>query len=92
ALSQAMNIDLVNTDIRVCAIEPGAVETEFSYVRFNGDNERAKNVYKGYKPLTAEDIAEIIYFVTSLPEHINIQSLLVTPTAQRAATIFNKKL
>ena len=92
ALSQAMNIDLVNTNIRVCAIEPGAVETEFSYVRFNGDEVRAKNVYKGFKPLTGDDIAEIIYFVTALPEHINIQSLLVTPTAQRSATIFNRQI
>ncbi len=91
ALSQAMNLDLVNTGIRVCAIEPGAVETEFSYVRFAGDEERAKNVYKGIKPLTGEDIAEIIYFVTALPEHINIQSLLVTPTAQRSATLFNRR-
>lgn len=91
ALSQAMNLDLVSTGIRVCAIEPGAVETEFSYVRFGGDEERAKNVYAGIKPLTGEDIAEIIYFVTALPEHINIQSLLVTPTAQRSATLFNRR-
>lgn len=91
ALSQAMNFDLVNTGIRVCAIEPGAVETEFSYVRFNGNEERVKNVYKGIEPLTGDDIAEIIYFVTSLPERINIQSLLVTPTAQRSATLFNRK-
>lgn len=84
AISEATNIDLLNTNIRVCNIEPGAVETEFSIVRFNNDKEKADNVYKGFKPLVAEDIANIIYFVTSLPPHVNVQHLLVTPTAQRS--------
>lgn len=92
ALNQAMNLDLLNTNIRVSSIEPGAVETEFSLVRFNGDKEKADNVYKGFEPLVAEDIAEIIFFMTSLPERINIQNLLVTPTAQRSATHFNRKI
>lgn len=90
ALTQATNIDLLKTNIRVSVIEPGAVETEFSEVRFDGDKTKTENVYKGYKPLTAEDIAEIIYFMTSLPEHINIQNLLVTPTAQRSVNFVNR--
>lgn len=90
ALTQATNIDLLKTNIRVSVIEPGAVETEFSDVRFDGDKSKADNVYKGYKPLSAEDIAEIIYFMTSLPEHINIQNLLVTPTAQRSVNFVNR--
>ena len=92
ALNQAMNIDLLGTNIRVSSIEPGAVETEFSIVRFNGDKDKADNVYKGFQPLTAEDIASIIYFVTSLPEHINIQNLMVTPTAQRSAVLISKNI
>ena len=90
ALSQAMNLDMLKTNIRISSIEPGAVETEFSLVRFNQDKEKASNVYKGFKPLSAEDIAYIIYFMTTLDEHINIQHLLVTPTAQRSATHFNR--
>lgn len=90
ALSQAMNMDLLKTNIRVSSIEPGAVETEFSLVRFNQDKEKADNVYKGFKPLTAEDIADIIYFMTTISENINIQHLIVTPTAQRSATLFNR--
>ncbi len=91
ALSQAMNMDLLKTNIRVSSIEPGAVETEFSLVRFNQDKEKADNVYKGFKPLSAEDTANIIYFMTTLDEHINIQHLLVTPTAQRSASHFNRQ-
>lgn len=90
ALSQAMNMDLLKTNIRVSSIEPGAVETEFSLVRFNQDKEKADNVYKGFTPLHAEDIAEIIYFMTCISENINIQHLLVTPTAQRSASLFNR--
>lgn len=92
ALNQAMNFDLLNTNIRVSSIEPGAVKTEFSLVRFNGDTEKADNVYKGFEPLNAKDIAEIIFFMTTLPERINIQNLLVTPTAQRSATLFKRDL
>lgn len=91
ALNQAMNMDMLKTNIRISTIEPGAVETEFSLVRFNGDKEKADTVYKGFQPLSASDIADIIYFMTTLPEHINIQNLLVTPTAQRSATLFNRQ-
>jgi len=90
ALSDAMNLDLIDSKIRVTCIEPGAANTEFSIVRFHGNTEMADAVYKGYTPLVAQDIAQIIYFVTSLPEHINVQHLLVTPTAQRSAAYVNK--
>ena len=90
ALNKAMRIDLNKHNIRVSAIHPGAVETEFSEVRFKGDTEKADTVYKGYKPLQAEDIAEIIYFVVTRPYHVNIEDLIVYPTAQASATIMNK--
>jgi 3-hydroxy acid dehydrogenase/malonic semialdehyde reductase len=91
ALNKAMRIDLNKHNIRVAAIHPGAVETEFSEVRFKGDTEKAKNVYTGYKALQAEDIAEIIYFVVTRPLHVNIEDLIVYPTAQASATILNKE-
>jgi len=90
ALNKAMRIDLNKHNIRVSGIHPGAVETEFSDVRFKGDTERAKKVYTGYKALQAEDIADIIYFVISRPYHVNIEDLVVYPTAQASATILHK--
>nr|WP_309759227.1 SDR family NAD(P)-dependent oxidoreductase [Flavobacterium sp.] len=92
ALNQAMRMDLNPYGIRVGAIHPGAVETEFSEVRFKGDTERAANVYKGFEPLHAEDIADIIHFVVSRPYHVNIADLLVLPTAQAAATILKRDI
>ncbi|SNR52957.1 SDR family NAD(P)-dependent oxidoreductase [Lutibacter flavus] len=91
ALNKAMRIDLNKHNIRVSAIHPGAVETEFSEVRFKGDIEKAKNVYKGFKALQAVDIAEIIHFVVTRPSHVNIEDLIVYPTAQASATILNKE-
>ena len=90
ALNKAMRIDLNKHHIRVSGIHPGAVETEFSDVRFKGDTEKAKSVYTGYKALQAEDIADIIYFVISRPYHVNIEDLVVYPTAQASATILNR--
>lgn len=90
ALNKAMRIDLNKHNIRVSGIHPGAVETEFSDVRFKGDTERAKNVYTGYKALQAEDIADIIHFVISRPYHVNIEDLVVYPTAQASPSILNK--
>ncbi|SHF97848.1 NADP-dependent 3-hydroxy acid dehydrogenase YdfG [Flavobacterium segetis] len=90
ALNQAMRIDLNPYGIRVGAIHPGAVQTEFSDVRFKGDLNRAASVYNGFEPLRAEDIADIIHFVVSRPYHVNIADLLVLPTAQASATIMNK--
>ncbi len=90
ALNKGMRIDLNKHNIRVCAIHPGAVETEFSDVRFKGDTEKAKLVYSGYKALQAEDIADIIHFVITRPYHVNIEDLIVYPTAQASATIINR--
>ena len=90
ALNKAMRIDLNKYNIRVSAIHPGAVETEFSDIRFKGDTEKAKSVYAGYKALQAEDIADIINFVISRPYHVNIEDLVVYPTAQATPTILNK--
>ena len=91
AINQGMRIDLNDHGIRVGAVNPGLVETEFSDVRFKGDQERASKVYKGFKALTAEDIAEIIYFVITRPAHVNIADLVVMPTAQASSTIVKKE-
>jgi 3-hydroxy acid dehydrogenase / malonic semialdehyde reductase len=82
ALTKAMRIDLLPHNIKVTGICPGAAETEFSLVRYNGDAEKAKNIYKGFTPLSAKDIAEVIWFTASLPEHVCINDLVITPTAQ----------
>ena len=76
--------------MRVGAVNPGLVETEFSEVRFKGDSPRASSVYQGYHPLTPEDIAEIISFVVSRPAHVNIADLVVMPTDQASSTIVRK--
>ena len=82
-LSEAMNIDLVGTNIRVSNIAPGAVETEFSEVRFQGDKKKVASVYQGYEPLKAKDISNLIVYVLNTPKHVNIQHTLIMPTAQR---------
>lgn len=82
AISKSMRLDLLRHQIRVTNISPGAAETEFSLVRFKGDEDKANAMYKGYQPLTAEDIAELCYYVTSLPPHICINELEVTCLAQ----------
>ncbi len=83
ALGEAMNIDLAGTAVRVGNIAPGAVETNFSNTRFSGDNARADAVYEGYEPLHPEDIADLALYILSAPPHVNIQDVLVMPTAQR---------
>jgi 3-hydroxy acid dehydrogenase/malonic semialdehyde reductase len=91
ALSKGMRIDLLSHGIKVTAIHPGAVETEFSEVRFHGDKERAKKIYDGFEPLVANDIAETIWFVVTRPKHVNINDMLIMPTAQATAAIINRK-
>jgi len=86
ALSKAMRIDLLKHNIRVTNIAPGMAETEFSIVRFKGDSEKADAVYKGVDPLTAGDIAEVIYFCATLPVHVCINDLVITPTQQANVT------
>ncbi|MGB5942470.1 MAG: SDR family NAD(P)-dependent oxidoreductase [Leeuwenhoekiella sp.] len=87
AINQGMRIDLNGHNIRVGAVNPGLVETEFSDVRFKGDSDKAKKVYKGFRPLVAEDIADIIHFVVSRPYHVNIADLVVMSTDQASSTI-----
>ena len=91
ALTKAMRIDLLPHGIKVTQIAPGAAETEFSLVRFHGDKEAADNVYKGYKPLTGEDIADIVEYLLKLPKHVCINDMVVTCLAQGSAVNFNKK-
>ena len=90
ALSQGMRMDLVHDNIKVTNIAPGAADTEFSIVRFKGDEKTAKSVYEGFQPLLANDIAETIYFVATRPAHVTINDLVIMPTAQASATIFHK--
>lgn len=90
ALTKAMRIDLLKYNIRVTGIHPGAVETEFSVVRFKGDKDKADATYKGITPLTGADIAGIIFYCTSLPAHICINDLVVTPTQQADSYYFSR--
>ncbi|HMI67427.1 MAG TPA: SDR family NAD(P)-dependent oxidoreductase, partial [Cyclobacteriaceae bacterium] len=90
AISQGMRIDLNAYGIKVTAIHPGLVETEFSLVRFKGDEARASNVYKGMQPLKGEDIADLILFALTRPAHVVIADLIVLPTAQASATIVRR--
>lgn len=91
AITKGMRMDLNGKGIRVCSIDPGLVETEFSEVRFKGDTARASKVYQGFTPLSAQDIAETIAFVISRPRHVNIADLLIFPSAQASSTIVDKK-
>lgn len=90
SLSKAMRIDLLKHNIKVTNIEPGMAETEFSMVRFKGDLEKSEAVYRGVESLTAADIAGIIYFCATLPSHVCINNLAVTPTQQAAVGILNR--
>ena len=90
AINKSMLIDLNQYGIRVGAVNPGAVETEFSNVRFKGDDKRAVNVYEGFQPLKPQDVAEIIHFVITRPDHVNIADLVVMPTAQASGTLIKK--
>jgi 3-hydroxy acid dehydrogenase / malonic semialdehyde reductase len=91
ALTKAMRIDLVQHGIKVTQIAPGMAETEFSIVRFKGDDEKAKSVYKGLTPLSAQDIAETIWWVANRPPHVNINDLVIMPTAQANSTTAIRK-
>ena len=82
SITKAMRIDLLQHHIKVTAIHPGAAETEFSTVRFKGDEQKAAAVYDGYKALTAKDVAEVVYYTTTLPLHVCINELVLTCTAQ----------
>lgn len=91
ALSDGLRIDLVDTPLRVTNIKPGMVETNFSVVRYRGDQQAADNFYKGIRPLSGDDVAETVYFAASAPAHIQIAEVLLMPTYQATATIACKK-
>jgi 3-hydroxy acid dehydrogenase/malonic semialdehyde reductase len=92
AITKGTRIDLVAHGIRVTHIAPGAADTEFSLVRFKGDAEKARHVYDGYQPLKAEDIADAVYYAANVPEHVNINDLVIVPAAQASAVHFFKKV
>jgi 3-hydroxy acid dehydrogenase/malonic semialdehyde reductase len=90
-LSNGLRMDLSGTKIRVSTVDPGAVETNFSMVRFKGDAQRAAAVYQGMQPLTAEDVADAVVFCASRPAHVNISEVIIMPTDQASATIVSRK-
>ncbi len=91
SITKGMRIDLLKHGIKVSSVSPGAVETEFSLVRFNGDNNKAKQIYKGFTPLLAQDIAETILFIVTRPKHVNIDDVLIMPTDQAFSRDFNRR-
>ena len=91
ALTKGMQIDLVDTPVRVTTVDPGMVETEFSMVRFRGDEQRAKKVYENIEPLTGRDIAETVLFAVTRPAHVNISEVIIMPTNQANATAVYRK-
>jgi serine 3-dehydrogenase len=90
ALTKGMRMDLVDTPIRVCTVDPGLVETEFSEVRFHGDKERAKKTYQNMTPLTPDDIADAVLFAATRPLHVQIAELIIMPTAQASTTLVHR--
>lgn len=91
ALTEAMSVDLFGTKVRVSSVDPGAADTEFARVRFHGDEERAKKVYDGFQPLSAEDVADAVVYVANTPPHVMVTRLVLTPTAQRSPTLIDRK-
>ena len=92
ALSDGLRIDLVDTPLRVTNVKPGMVETNFSVIRFRGDKNKADAVYNGIRPLTGEDIADVVYYAASAPEHVQIAEVLVMPTYQATGTVCHRQL
>lgn len=91
ALSDGLRIDLVDTPVRVTNIKPGLVETNFSVIRFRGDQDKADAVYKGIRPLTGDDIADVVYYAASAPDHVQIAEVLVMPTYQATGTVCHRQ-
>jgi NADP-dependent 3-hydroxy acid dehydrogenase YdfG len=90
-ITRSLRMELCGTGVRVCTVDPGLAETEFSLVRFKGDQAKAKKPYEGVQPLTAEDVAEVIFWVASRPAHVNIDELLVKPTDQAAMHLVHRR-
>ena len=91
AITKGTRIDLLQYNIKVTQIAPGAADTEFSIVRFKGDKQKADNVYKGFQPLKPEDVADAVFYVTSLPDHVNVNDMVLMPTAQASSMHFHKE-
>lgn len=91
AITKSLRMDLAGKNIKVSTIDPGLVETNFSVIRFAGDKDKAKNVYKGIEPLTGKDIAETIVFMASRPQHVNLAEIIIFPTPQASATIVHRE-
>jgi 3-hydroxy acid dehydrogenase/malonic semialdehyde reductase len=91
ALSEGLKMDLLGTPVRISSVDPGLVETEFSYVRFHGDRERAKRVYEGLKPLSPDDIADAVLYCATRPPHVNVNEVIIMPVAQASATMVHRK-
>ncbi|MEH2007670.1 SDR family oxidoreductase [Nostoc sp.] len=91
AISEGLKQDLLGTWVRVTSVDPGMVETEFSEVRFHGDSERAKKVYQGVTPLTADDVADVIFFCVTRSPHVNINEVVLMPVDQASATLVNRR-
>jgi hypothetical protein len=91
ALTKGMRMDLVSHGIKVSQVAPGAANTEFSLVRFKGDQQRAENVYHGFEPLRGEDVAEVVYYIATLPPHMCINDLVLMPAAQASAAITHRR-
>ncbi len=92
SITKAMRIDMLEYGIKVTQIAPGAVETEFSNVRFKGDDAKVNSIYQGFEPLHPEDIADAAYYCASLPPHVNINDLLIMPTAQASAGLIHREI
>jgi serine 3-dehydrogenase len=91
AITKGMRIDLLGTGVRVSTVDPGLVETEFSIVRFRGDEERAENVYKGLAPLAGDDVADAVLYCATRPAHVDVAELILLPTAQATATMVDRR-
>lgn len=91
ALTKGMNMDVAGSGVKVSSVDPGFVETEFSVVRFHGDEERADEVYEGFQPLEAVDVADAVWYVASRPTHVNVFDVVLVPTAQRDAFIVDRE-
>ena len=89
-ITKGMRVDMLKDGIRVTLVSPGAVNTEFSVVRFHGDQPRADTVYNGYQPLSGDDVAKVVWFAASLPPHINISEVTVVPTAQAGTNLVHR--
>jgi serine 3-dehydrogenase len=91
AITEGMNLDVAGTRIRVSSVDPGHVRTEFATVRFHGDEQKAEQVYEGFRPLSPDDVADVVDYIVNLPEHVNILDAIVLPTAQRSVHLIHRE-